>query len=79
MPEAQRFFIFPRKKAIFAMGRGHSLLCTTKIIFIFSGTFINARLGTTTLGTALSGVNKLVWTRGAKPFGRNCPLRSNRK
>jgi hypothetical protein len=25
------------------------------------------------------GVNKSVWTRDAKPFGRNCPLRSNHK
>jgi len=79
MPEAQRFFIFPRKKAIFAMGRGHSLLYPGKVIFIFSGTFINALLRAASLRNALLGVNKLVWTRSAKPCGRNCPLRSNRK
>jgi len=61
------------------MGRGHSLLCAIKIIFIFSGTFINALLRTATLRKALLGVNKSVWTRDAKPFGRNCPLRSNHK
>ncbi len=61
------------------MGRGHSLLYATKLIFIFSGTFINALLRAASLKKALLGVNKLVWTRVAKPFGRNCPLRSNRK
>ena len=61
------------------MWRGHSLLFATKLIFIFFGTCIIALFWTTPPGRALSGVNKFVWTRGAKPFGRSCPLRSNHK
>ena len=47
------------------MRRGHSLLCTIKIIFIFSGTFINALLRAASLRNALLGVNKSVWMRDA--------------
>src|SRR5258707_12398771 len=56
-PETRRFFIFPRKKGIFAMGRGHSLLCATKLIFIVSGTLINALPRAASLRKQLLGVN----------------------